>query len=196
MRQRPDGLRVRPAGPADVPALMALRAEAERWLGSRGTDQWSDPVTGARALAAWRRSVDEGRVWVVEDESGAILATVGRALADRDFWTEADRPETAFHLCKLIVARAAAGRHLGARVVDWAARLAAWEGRDWVRVDTWRTNAGLHAYYERLGFTHVRTESPAHRRSGWLAQRPVGLLSHPDEPLTPGSARHGPTGWR
>ncbi|WP_392753213.1 GNAT family N-acetyltransferase [Streptomyces sp. LN590] len=175
---------LRPARAEDVPALMALRTEAEEWLSSKGTDQWSDPETGAKAITKWRASIDEGRAWVVVDDSGTVLGTVSRGPVDRDFWTDEDHPESAFHLYKLIVARQAAGRHLGARLVDWASSLAAMEGRDWVRIDTWRTNKGLHAYYERLGFRHVRTESPSHRRSGWLAQRPTTALSLPDFPLT------------
>ncbi|WMD09793.1 MULTISPECIES: N-acetyltransferase [unclassified Streptomyces] len=105
---------------------------------------------------------------------------------DRDFWTDADRPESALYLYKLIVAREASGRHLGTRVIDWMSRLAALEGRQWVRIDTWRTNTGLHTYYERLGFKHVRTEAPAHRRSGWLGQRPAGEMALPHDLLPVG----------
>lgn len=177
---------IRPARADDVPVLMKLRTEAEQWLGSKGTDQWSDPETGGKAITKWRASIDEGRAWVVVDRADDVLATVSRGPVDRDFWTDDDRPEAALYLYKLIVARRAAGRQLGARLVDWTSRLAALEGREWVRIDTWRTNEELHAYYERLGFTHVRTESPSHRRSGWLAQRPVGLLSLPGSPLTVG----------
>lgn len=73
--------------------------------------------------------------------------------------------------------------------------LAALEGRTWVRIDTWRTNTGLHAYYERLGFRHVRTEAPSHRRSGWLAQRRAGELALPDDllPVGPYGGCHGYT---
>ncbi|MET8438461.1 GNAT family N-acetyltransferase [Streptomyces sp900116325] len=177
---------LRPARAEDVPALMALRTEAEEWLSSKGTDQWNDPETGAKAITKWRASIDEGRAWVVVNDSSTVLGTVSRGPVDRDFWTDEDRPESAFHLYKLIVARHAAGRHLGARLVDWASSLAAMEGRDWVRIDTWRTNEGLHSYYERLGFEHVRTESPPHRRSGWLAQRPVAARSLPEFPLIVG----------
>nr|WP_258544156.1 GNAT family N-acetyltransferase [Streptomyces ipomoeae] len=159
---------------------MALRAEAEGWLRTKGTDQWSDPETGERAISKWRASIDEGRAWVVVGESDDVLATVSRGPVDRDFWTDDDRPETALYLYKLMVARKASGRQLGVRVIDWMSRLAALEGRSWVRIDTWRTNTGLHSYYERLGFQHVRTEAPAHRRSGWLAQRPAGEVTMPD----------------
>ena len=162
---------------------MTLRTEAEEWLRTKGTDQWSDPETGEKAIAKWRASIDEGRAWVVVGERDEVLATVSRGPVDRDFWRDADRPETALYLYKLIVARDASGRHLGTRVIDWMCRLAALEGRTWVRIDTWRTNTGLHDYYERLGFRHVRTEEPSHRRSGWLAQRPVGKLVMPHDPL-------------
>ncbi|MFI2298279.1 GNAT family N-acetyltransferase [Actinacidiphila glaucinigra] len=174
---------LRPAAAEDVPALLALRAEAEGWLRSKGTDQWSDPETGERAISKWRASIDEGRAWVVVGEHEEVLATVSRGPVDRDFWTDADHPETALYLYKLIVSRGASGRQLGTRVIDWMSRLASLEGRSWVRIDTWRTNTGLHSYYEGLGFRHVRTEEPANRRSGWLAQRPAGELSMPDDLL-------------
>jgi ribosomal protein S18 acetylase RimI-like enzyme len=174
---------LRPAAAEDVPALLALRAEAEGWLRSKGTDQWSDPETGERAIAKWRASIDEGRAWVVVGERDKVLATVSRGPVDRDFWSDADRPESALYLYKLMVAREASGRHLGTRIIDWMSRLAVLEGRSWVRIDTWRTNTGLHAYYERLGFKHVRTETPSHRRSGWLAQRSAGDVSLPHDLL-------------
>ncbi|MGW4552467.1 GNAT family N-acetyltransferase [Streptomyces sp. NPDC004365] len=184
---------LRPAAAEDVPALLALRTEAEGWLRAKGTDQWSDPETGERAISKWRESIDEGRAWVAVGERDEVLATVSRGPVDRDFWTDADRPETALYLYKLIVARDASGRQLGTRVIDWMSRLAALEGRTWVRIDTWRTNSGLHAYYERLGFRHVRTEEPPHRRSGWLAQRPAGELTMPHE-LLPIGPREGHRG--
>ncbi|MFD4538703.1 GNAT family N-acetyltransferase [Streptomyces bauhiniae] len=174
---------LRPAAVRDVPALLRLRTEAEEWLRTKKTDQWSDPETGERAISKWRASIDEGRAWVVVGDSGQILATVSRGPVDRDFWTDDDHPEAALYLYKLIVARESAGRQLGARIIDWMGRLAELEGRTWVRIDTWRTNSGLHAYYERLGFRHVRTEAPSHRLSGWLAQRPAGQLSLPENLL-------------
>ncbi|MFI1938190.1 GNAT family N-acetyltransferase [Streptomyces purpureus] len=176
---------LRPARPDDLPALLALRAEATRWLRDRGSDQWSDARTGPVALEKWRRVVEQGNTWVVVDSVGGdALATVSRGSADVDFWTADDRPESAFYLDKLIVARRAAGRRLGERVVDWACGVAEREGRAWVRVDVWRTNPRLHAYYERLGFTHVRTCVHPGRRSGWLAQRAAATRTVPDAPLT------------
>jgi GNAT superfamily N-acetyltransferase len=180
---------IRPASTSDAPSLMALRAEAEKWLPSVGTDQWSDTQVGARAIEKWRQSIIEGRTWSIVNKAGEIAATVTRGPADLDFWHEEDQLETAFYLYKLIVARSASGKGLGALVLNWACQVAALEGRRWVRIDCWRTNSGLQRYYEGLGFQHVRTESPSHRKSGWLAQRSVEFLTPDAGHLLPSPRR-------
>ncbi|MEV5787579.1 GNAT family N-acetyltransferase [Streptomyces sp. NPDC052287] len=176
---------IRPASPSDIATLMALRTEAEGWLSQKGTDQWSDPETGARAISKWRDAIDDGRTWVLTDGGGLVVGTVSRGPADMDFWDSSDHPESAFYLYKLMTSRAAAGSGIGSLVLDWAARVAALEGRKWVRIDCWRTNIKLQGYYEGLGFTHVRTEYRSHRKSGWLAQRPSSLILN-DSALLPG----------
>jgi GNAT superfamily N-acetyltransferase len=162
---------------------MALRTEAENWLQQIGSDQWSDPETGNRAIAKWHQTIDDGRAWVVLAENDTVVGTVSRGPADRDFWREDDQLYTAFYLYKLIISRAAAGAGLGSLVLDWASQVAALEGRQWIRIDCWRTAYGLHKYYEGLGFTHVRTESPNHRKSGWLAQRSSETILNPQRSL-------------
>lgn len=179
-------IRIRPAGQHDIDALMTLRTEAEQWLRTAGTDQWSDPETGSQAIAKWRQSIYEGRTWALLDRDQTVVGTVSRGPADPDFWSEEDRPETGFYLYKLIISRTLSRRGLGSLVIDWVSRVAALEGREWVRLDCWRTNHRLHRYYEGLGFTHVRTEAPAHRRSGWMAQRPAGLVLNPTDSLLVG----------
>lgn len=166
---------IKPASAADVPALMALRTEAETWLSARGSDQWSDREAGARAIAKWHAAIDEGRTWLIADSKGDTLGTVSRGPVDRDFWNESDSPETAFYLYKLMVSRQAAGQGIGSLALDWAGRIASMEGRRWVRIDCWRSAHGLQRYYESLGFSHVRTEAPSHRKSGWLGQRPASM---------------------
>ncbi|MFE7268507.1 GNAT family N-acetyltransferase [Streptomyces sp. NPDC057592] len=168
---------IRPASISDIPQLMTLRTEAEAWLANIGTDQWSDAETGTRAMAKWRQTIENGLSWVIST-NGKVVGTVSRGAADSDFWRDDDNPETGFYLYKLITARSVAGQGLGSLTLDWACRVAALEGRDWVRIDCWRTNSELQRYYETLGFTHVRTEAPSHRKSGWLAQRPSSLLTN------------------
>jgi ribosomal protein S18 acetylase RimI-like enzyme len=180
------GYLIQPASNQNVPTLMALRTEAEDWLTSLGSDQWSDRETGTRAISKWQDAISEGRTWVIRSQkTNAIVATVSRGGADSDFWRQTDDPETGLYLYKLIVSRTASGLGIGDLVLDWACRVAQLEGRTWLRIDCWRTATGLQRYYQRRGFTHVRTEAPEHRRSGWLAQRPATLLLNDKEIIQP-----------
>jgi GNAT superfamily N-acetyltransferase len=175
--------RIRPATTGDIPDLMALRTEAEAWLQELGSDQWSDRELGERAIAKWHATINDGRAWTLLGQDGAVVGTVSRGPADADFWRESDELPSALYLYKLITSRAVAGAGLGSLVLDWACRIAALEGRRWVRIDCWRTATGLQRYYEQLGFRHVRTEAPAHRKSGWLGERPSSLILNPDRAL-------------
>lgn len=173
-------LKLRPAGLADASSLMGLRTEAERWLQTLGTDQWSDTPTATRALSKWKADIEAGMTWVVVDGHENVVATATRSVPDRDFWLPTDGLESALYISKIIVSRGAAGRNVGGMLLDWASQLAALEARAWVRIDVWRTNHQLHAYYRDRGFQHVRTEAPSHRLSGWLGQRPAGMTEFPD----------------
>ncbi|MFJ5026103.1 GNAT family N-acetyltransferase [Streptomyces goshikiensis] len=175
---------IRPATITDSADLMKLRTEAEQWLADAGVDQWRDSATRTRALAKWEADIHAGRTYVVQDEQDTVLGTVTLALPDVDFWRTPDAPDDAFYVGKLITARAAKGTKLGGRILDWVGRRAAAAERSFVRLDVWRTNGALQDYYLAEGFTHVRTEAPAHRLSGWMAQRPAGLAMHPSAPLT------------
>jgi GNAT superfamily N-acetyltransferase len=174
---------VRPATSDDEDALMGLRIEAEAWLAEAGIDQWRSPGFRDRALAKWQKDIAEGRTWVVEDSRSDMAATVTLAPPDFDFWREEDDPHNAVYVAKLITARAAAGEGLGGRVLDWVGAVARERELKWVRLDCWRANTALQNYYLRESFTHVRTEAPAHRLSGWMAQRDASVVMHPEAPL-------------
>ncbi|MGY1437162.1 GNAT family N-acetyltransferase [Streptomyces reniochalinae] len=173
---------IRRATPADGEALMALRVEAEGWLAAAGIDQWRSPGFRDRALAKWQNDIAHDRTWVVEDGAGTA-ATVTLAPPDMDFWREGDDPDNAVYVAKLITGRRAAGQQLGGRVLDWVGAVARDRRRKWVRLDCWRANTALQNYYLREGFAHVRTEAPAHRLSGWMAQRDATVVMHPEAPL-------------
>ncbi|WP_449479347.1 GNAT family N-acetyltransferase [Streptomyces abikoensis] len=164
-----------------MPALMQLRAEAETWLAAAGIDQWRDPTTRPVALAKWENNINDGRTWVIDNDChDGLLATVTLAPPDRDFWHESDSPGSAVYIAKLITARQAKGKRLGGRILDWAGAVARDSGLPWIRLDCWRDNKALQDYYLRAGFRHVRTEAPAHRLSGWMAQRPASVVLHPE----------------
>src|SRR5215471_10125411 len=149
---------IRPAGPADLPAVLGLRREAERWLAAAGIRQWT-PDYSRYARAVLTRWVSDGSAWVVEHD-GQVVATVSVTGApDLDFWgwmEPADRAD-ALYLGKMIVARSQAGRGLGDAVMNWAARRAVEAGKRWVRLDVRRDNIALQRYYLDRGFVHLRT---------------------------------------
>ena len=161
---------------ADLDAIVHLRAEAEQWLRDRGIRQWTDDYHDY-ARGVLRDSVDHGAAWVFEDD-GTVIATVTINGPDPDFWAWADDQDAGLYLGKMIVARSHAGRQIGDAIMNWASRRAVQSGKQWVRLDCRRDNTRLHAYYLDHGFTYLRTyHSPSRRtESGWLAQRPAGLL--------------------
>lgn len=56
-------------------------------------------------------------------------------------------------------------------MIEWACRRAGELGNNWVRIDVWTDNIGLHWYYEQRGFKHVRTLDLSDYLSGALFQR-------------------------
>ncbi|MFF9436831.1 GNAT family N-acetyltransferase [Streptomyces sp. NPDC014735] len=173
---------IRRATDTDADALMKLRLEAEDWLAAQGIDQWRSPGFRDRALDKWKADIAAGRTYVVENSDEAVIGTVTLARPDTDFWSSADDLDSAVYVAKLISTRSTTGARLGGRIIDWAASVARRNGRSWVRLDCDRANSRLQDYYLREGFTHVRTESPDHRLSGWMAQRRADVIQHPDLP--------------
>lgn len=57
-------------------------------------------------------------------------------------------------------------------MLEWALDKAYREKYQTVRLDVWRASAGLHEYYNKLGWKHVRTVELDHRRSGALFAHP------------------------
>lgn len=157
---------------SDLSDLLALRAEAERWLHARGIEQWTSDWSD-RARERIRQGVSDGRTWIVRNDSDTA-ATVTLDGPDMDFWSDADDPHSALYLYKFIVARSHAGIGLGDALLDWACQQAAAADKQWLRIDVWRNNRRLQEYYLRRGFTHVRTVQVPWRQSGALFQRPAG----------------------
>jgi len=99
---------------------------------------------------------------MVEDD-GALAGTITYRERGTDYlWTPDELGDPAVYVSRLIVGRAHAGQGIGAALIDWAAERAVREwGANWIRVDVWTTNAGLHEYYKNQGFTHLRTKQVA-----------------------------------
>ena len=140
-------MNVRRALPADAAAAAGILDEATAYVSTLGFEQW--PVPFPQDELAHR--IERGELYVV-DVDGQPAATLTLLWDDPAYWGE--RPPDAVYLHKLAVGRAFAGRGLGAAIVDWVDGHAASAGREFVRLDCQRDDAGIRTYYERLGFEH------------------------------------------
>lgn len=154
---------------ADLPEVLQVLNEAAAWLHSRGLDQWPDGF-GPERIGPM---VDRREVWIACDGGRPVGTMTISGEADPDFWTVAESRQPAVYVSKLAITRDETGSGLGALLLRWATDYAARIGCEWIRLDAWRTNEGLHAYYQRQGWDHVRTVSLPYRRSGALFQRPA-----------------------
>ncbi len=156
-----------PATPPDLATILGFRAEAAAWLRQRGIDQWSNPFPPEGILA----TIEAGETWIAWDGPVPVATITVAREGETELWSEAERAEPAIYCHKLSVARAYAGRGLGAELIDWAGGIAHQERRRWLRLDAWDTNASLHHYYRSQGFRFVRVADRA--PSGVLFQRPA-----------------------
>ena len=145
---------------------------AQRWLAENGSDQWAKN-TEAKTRTNLRCSIERGECWLAQVEGAVVGMITVDEYADPEFWTEQDRPDDALYVHRMVVDRSAAGQGIGGKLLDWAESLADARGRRWLRLDAWRTNEPLHAYYQGQGFVPVRAVNLCHRGSGALFQRLV-----------------------
>lgn len=162
-------LTIRTAGSNDFPSLADLRIQAERWLHAAGVHQWLDHQRGLRSI---RTGIEAGTAWIVEDGTDTA-ATLTLSGPDWDFWTENDDPYNAIYLYKFIVSDQWRGTGLGDALLDWACETAQSQGKCFLRLDCWRENTALQAYYIDRGFHPVRTMVVEGRDSGALLERPA-----------------------
>ncbi|MEU1238593.1 GNAT family N-acetyltransferase, partial [Micromonospora aurantiaca] len=80
-------------------------------------------------------------------------------------------------LSHLAVDRSFSGHGVGAWMLNQAAQRAAHGGKKWLRLDAWKTNTRLHAYYRHHGFQQLRTVHVPGRGSGTLFQRPAATTT-------------------
>jgi len=150
--------------------VATLWNEAAKWLAEKGSDQWQYPVR----MNAIRYKIEEGTCWLVISSTGGVVGTVTLdENADPQLWTPADLPNDALYVHRLVVSRQTAVPSLGAAVLDWCAGCSENQGKQWLRLDAWTSNVGLHDYYRRRGFEMVRIVHGEGIVSGALFQRPA-----------------------
>ncbi|MEU2595643.1 GNAT family N-acetyltransferase, partial [Streptomyces albidoflavus] len=121
-------------------------------------------------------NIAAGECWIIDVDNAPVATITVDQHADPDFWTEQEAQEAALYVHRMVVRRDVAGLDLGTAMLDWASRIAADQGKQWLRLDAWRDNEGLQSYYRTRGFDHVRTVEAEGRRSGALFQRPAGQV--------------------
>ena len=158
-----------------------MRYELTQWLSDIGTDQWTSDLGIDRAEVERRvsSSIAEGTTWVVCDSAALVGSIAIDQIADSGLWTP-DEIAASLILHRMMVRRDYARRQLGRRMIAWAEQIAVAEKRDWLRLDAWDTNAGLHDYYLKQGFQRVRHVANHRFPSATLFQRAV-----PDSVLLP-----------
>jgi GNAT superfamily N-acetyltransferase len=165
---------IRRAIPDDTPTVYEILHHAAGWLHERGYDQWPN---GSPSLSYDQllRQIGRGETWLVIDGRDPVATIAITPQGDPDFWTPDELAQSAAYISKAAVVRSRAGEGLGALVLRWVIDHAADRGAVWARLDAWRTNQELHAYYCRQGWTYLRTVDLPHRRSGTLFQRPADV---------------------
>lgn len=167
---------VRPATESDLDALYELRRLAEQQLRHAGLNQWHDSLEGRRVIRRW---VDRDEMNVVTTHSGDVVACFALSGADLDFWTESEADEPALYIYKIIVRPDRKGSGLGSEIIAYAHRLARQMNRDYLRLDCWKGNTGLHRHWNELGFEHYADRTAEGRNSGALFQMDLrGKLCH------------------
>jgi GNAT superfamily N-acetyltransferase len=160
-----------------LPIILDLINDAvDRRLRHLDTDQWEKPWPNReerdeRVL----RGLRGRKTWIVWDgDTAAATVTIAKQ-ANVEVWpAELDRDEPAVYVHRLITRTAYRGRGLGASLVDWAGREAYHQYRaKSIRIDVWRANEALHAYYQDIGFVPVGFSDDPDYPSGALFQKAV-----------------------
>jgi GNAT superfamily N-acetyltransferase len=177
-------LTLRKATSDELGFILELLNDSIRWLQGMGIDQWATPWPDEeRRNERIARDLSEGKTWFALDGM-AVAGTITIDPNHNDIWPAEKRSEKAVYVRRVIVGRHYAGLGLGARMLDWAADVAAraHEAR-WIRIDVWTTNRRLHAYYRhapsssgaptRVATSTTRCSGP--RRRSLMSQLPIAV---------------------
>ena len=165
-------LTIRKAGAADVESVYTILRAAASDLHARGYDQWpaDSPNLQRDRLGA---QVGRGEFWIVRDGGRDVAVGALSLDGDPDFWEPGELAQPAGYLSKGSVLPEMRGRGIGAMLARWRVDRACQLGARWARLDAWRTNTDLHAYYRRQGWQDRGIVARPGRRSGARFERPA-----------------------
>ncbi|WP_241844810.1 GNAT family N-acetyltransferase [Streptomyces silvensis] len=152
------GIRIRAAGPADIPAYLGILDSAVAWLVSQGrTEQWgTEPLSRSpRTVELIEKYVTTGWPWIAEvggEPAGMLLLSDGPA----SYVPAVDEPERYVHF--LATDSRFAGLGVGRALLGHAVAEARAAGVSLLRVDCFAGYEGkLVAYYESNGFRRAQS---------------------------------------
>jgi GNAT superfamily N-acetyltransferase len=144
----------------DLLPFLDLLEEAESWLSARGISQWQ-PGSHRRQLSRLDRFLGPGSLLVArqgERLAGGCLVTP----TPYDAWR--GHPGSAAYLEKLVVARFAAGRSLGTRLMSFAELWSRDQGMGLLRLDCIDESENMRRYYRGLGFRELEVTTKGAQR--------------------------------
>jgi GNAT superfamily N-acetyltransferase len=162
-------MRIRPGGPGDIAAVLALGDEAVKWMNARGnTRQWGTaPWTGSQQREAVIRDLAHGGgMRIAEDQDGMVLgAMVITGIPPAYVPPVAERE---LYVNLLLVSRRHSRQGIGAALIGRARQEAAAGGIGLIRVDCWAGEDGsLVRVYEKYGFARVQEFTVALPAGEW-----------------------------
>ena len=140
---------VRPALPADAPAVSSILTEAAAWSKNK---EHGCGVTMNFWLNASPRISRTGSYFLAE-VGGETAGTVKFQWEDPLFWPDEPVGEAAY-VHRLAVRRRFAGGAVSRALLRYAAARAREDGRRFLRLDCEASRPRLRAFYERVGFRH------------------------------------------
>lgn len=145
----------RRAEEADVPGIMQIVAQAQRYLRESGVDQWQDGYPTEKVLLT---DIGFGQGWVFEHEgelAGYCCISMRHELSydaiDGAWLTEGDNYAVVH---RAMISDKYRGTRLARDMFSLAFDLAAGMGKASVRVDTHRDNRAMNRLAEKVGFTY------------------------------------------
>jgi GNAT superfamily N-acetyltransferase len=171
-------MRIRPGGPDDITAVLALGDEAVEWMNARGnTQQWgTSSWTGDHKREEFIRDhARGGGMRIAEGQDGVVLGAMVITETPQAYVPAAAEREVYINL--LLVSRRHSGQGIGAALIEYAKQEAAARDIGLIRVDCWAGEDGsLVRVYEKYGFSRVQEFTVALPAGQWpgmlLAMRP------------------------
>ena len=163
-----ENLKIHRATPAAAADVIALLDAAATWLQSRGIDMW-EPGRFERDV---RETIGNGDLYVARQDGvvvGCFMLDAGSPRMTR-WLAQHGRPPERGVIGRLAVARDAAGKGLGLKLLAEAERIASIGGIAFLRLDCPSNNERLRRYYVEAGFTYCGdNDEPGPNGEAWVS---------------------------